>query len=298
MSDYEDWKEAGHADKWLVFPENMGKCISIDEVALSQGELYTVVTNKSAKGRKGSIIAVIEGTKADTVIEHLRKIPYSKRKKVEEISLDMANSMKSISTYCFTRATQVTDRFHVQKLCSEAVQEIRIKYRWEAMDQENEAIKRAKEKGKRYTEKILENGDTKKQLLARSRYFLYKSREKWTSSQKARAALLFKLYPNIEKAYLLSEKLKHIYNSKITKEVAMTKLAHWYKDIEDSGMDSFNSIKNTIEINYKTILNYFNNRTTNASAESFNAKIKAFRHNFRGVRSKKFFLYRLSQIYA
>ncbi len=133
---------------------------------------------------------------------------------------------------------------------------------------------------------------------ARSRYFLYKSREKWTSSQKARAALLFKLYPNIEKAYQLSEKLKHIYNSKITKEVAMTKLAHWYKDVEDSGMDSFNSIKNTIQINYKTILNYFNNRTTNASAESFNAKIKAFRHNFRGVRSKNFFLYRLSQIYA
>jgi transposase len=193
MSDYEDWKEAVHADKWLVFPENMGKNISIDEVALSQGELYTVVTNKSAKGRKGSIIAVIEGTKADTVIEHLRKIPYSKRKKAEEISLDMANSMKSISTYCFTKATQVTDRFHVQKLYSEAVQEIRIKYRWEAMDLENEAIKTAKEKGKSYTEKVLENGDTKKQLLARSRYFLYKSREKWTPTQKARAILLFKL---------------------------------------------------------------------------------------------------------
>lgn len=298
MSDYKEWKEAIHSDKWLVFPENMGKCISIDEVALSQGELYTVVTNKRAKGRKGSIIAIVEGTKAETVIEHLRKIPYSKRKQVEEISLDMANSMKSISTYCFTKAIQVTDRFHVQKLCSEAVQEIRIKHRWEALDEENTAIKIAKEKGKKYVEKVLENGDTKKQLLARSRYFLYKSREKWTSTQKERSTILFNLYPDIEKAYRLSEKLKYIYNSKITKKVALTKLAHWYKDIEDSGMESFNSIKNTIQINYSTILNYFNNRTTNASAESFNAKIKAFRHNFRGVRSKKFFLYRLSQIYA
>ena len=78
----------------------------------------------------------------------------------------------------------------------------------------------------------------------------------------------------------------------------MTKLAHWYKDVDESGMDSFNTIKNTIQVNYNTILNYFNNRTTNASAESFNAKIKAFRSQFRGVRSKKFFLYRLSQIYA
>ena len=74
--------------------------------------------------------------------------------------------------------------------------------------------------------------------------------------------------------------------------------AHWYKDLEESGMDSFNSIKNTIQVNYSSILNYFNNRTTNASAESFNAKNKAFRQNFRGVRSKKFFLYRLTKIYA
>ena len=78
----------------------------------------------------------------------------------------------------------------------------------------------------------------------------------------------------------------------------MTKLAHWYKDVDESGMDNFNTIKNTMQINYNTILNYFNNRTTNAAAESFNAKIKAFRSLFRGVKSKKFFLYRLSQIYA
>ncbi len=49
---------------------------------------------------------------------------------------------------------------------------------------------------------------------------------------------------------------------------------------------------------YKTILNYFDNRSTNASAESFNAKIKAFRAQFRGVRNVEFFLFRLTQIYA
>ncbi|MDD2983535.1 MAG: transposase [Crocinitomicaceae bacterium] len=50
--------------------------------------------------------------------------------------------------------------------------------------------------------------------------------------------------------------------------------------------------------NYQTILNYFENRSTNASAESFNAKIKAFRAQFRGVKNKAFFLYRLTRIYA
>ena len=53
-----------------------------------------------------------------------------------------------------------------------------------------------------------------------------------------------------------------------------------------------------MSIHYKNILNYFDNRSTNASAESFNAKIKAFRAQFRGVRNIEFFLFRLTNIYA
>ncbi|WP_417764995.1 transposase [Sphingobacterium composti] len=44
--------------------------------------------------------------------------------------------------------------------------------------------------------------------------------------------------------------------------------------------------------------NYFDNRSTNASAESFNAKIKAFRSQFRGVRDINFFLFRLTKLFA
>ncbi|MCC9044432.1 transposase [Myroides sp. M-43] len=55
-------------------------------------------------------------------------------------------------------------------------------------------------------------------------------------------------------------------------------------------LKQFGTVINTMQINYKTILNYFDNRSTNASAESFNAKIKAFRAQFRGVRDIDFFL--------
>ncbi|HBR80691.1 TPA: DDE transposase, partial [Candidatus Uhrbacteria bacterium] len=47
-----------------------------------------------------------------------------------------------------------------------------------------------------------------------------------------------------------------------------------------------------------TILNYFNHRSTNASAESFNAKLKGFRALVRGVRDVKFFLFRVGKIYG
>ena len=155
----------------MVYPENIGKHLSIDEVALSQGELYTVVTNKKAKGRVGSIVAIIAGTKSEDVIKYLRKIPETKRRKVEEITLDMAGSMKLIAKSCFGRATRVIDRFHVQQLATEAVQEIRIKYRWQAIDQENETIQRAKKQQLQYRTEIYSNGDSRKQLLQGAGFF-------------------------------------------------------------------------------------------------------------------------------
>jgi transposase len=276
----------------------MGTHLSIDEVALSQGELYTIVTNKKANGKKGSLVAIVAGTKADQVIEHINKIDYKKRSSVKEITLDMANSMKLISKRCFPRAIQVTDRFHVQKLALEALQEIRIKYRWEAMDIENQSILKAKSENKTYIPQLLPNGDSIKQLLARSRYLLYKSREKWTDNQKERARLVFELYPDIKRAYVLSQQLRAIYNNNKDKNIAMLKLAHWYRKVEESGFKNFNIVLNTITVNYQSILNYFDNRSTNASAESFNAKIKAFRSQFRGVRKIDFFLFRLFNIFA
>ena len=276
----------------------MGPFLSIDETALSQGELYTIITNKEAKGKKGALVGIFKGTRAEPIIDRLLKLPSSIRNKVQEITLDMAHSMEHIAKICFPKATQVTDRFHVQKLAIEALQELRIKYRWEAIDQENEQIKQAKGTGKGFLPKLLPNGDSRKQLLARSRYLLYKSIDKWTNSQKERAAILFTQYPEIEKAYKLVNNLRNIFNQTKDKGVAFTRLAHWYKEVEESGFKSFNTVANSIYLNYHSILNYFTNRSTNASAESFNAKIKAFRAQLRGVRKTEFFLYRLEKLFV
>ena len=79
---------------------------------------------------------MIAGTKADTVISIIEKIPLKARNQVTEITLDMAANMGLVAKKCFPNATRVTDRFHVQKLALEALQEIRIKYRWQAIDLE------------------------------------------------------------------------------------------------------------------------------------------------------------------
>jgi transposase len=298
LSGYTSWNQGEHAQNWILYPENMGEYLSLDETCLTNGDLYTILTNKAANGKKGALIALVKGTVSDTVIDILHKIPEFQRKKVKEITLDLAPTMERIAKRSFPKAKLVSDRFHVQKLASDAVQEIRIKHRWAAIEQENQETEYAKELKKKYVPEILENGDTLKQLLVRSRFLLYKRESKWSASQVYRAEILFRLYPDLKEAYKQSMELSNIFSHSQNRLVAFKKLALWYNSIEKLELKSFNTIAKTIQNNYEHILNYFDNKSTNASAESFNAKIKALRSQFRGVRDITFFLFRLQKIYA
>lgn len=223
--------------------------------------------------------------------------------------------MNLICKKCFLKADIVSDRFHVQQLANDAVQKLRIEYRWAAIDDENERIAKEKEEAKKLDtnksdttvmvkeinqnkQELFENGDNRRQLLARSRYLLFKCSSKWTISQAARAKILFKEYPDLERAYNLADGLRHIFNQSIEKDIARTKLAQWAEMVRQARFKSFNTVANTINSYYDQITNYFNNRCTNASAESFNAKIKDFRSRLRGIADTDFFLFRLTKIYA
>ena len=83
LSNFHEWDQLEHACDWVLFPDNIGAYISIDETSLSDGELYTVLTNKEAKGRKGALISIIKGTNSNYVRKILEKIPIKKRKMVK-----------------------------------------------------------------------------------------------------------------------------------------------------------------------------------------------------------------------
>lgn len=302
LSGYQEWKdtpEGKHAELWRVFPGNIGPRLSIDETSLSNGELYTIVTNKAAHGRQHSIVAIVLGTDSDMVLHALRQIDVRARNKVTEITLDLSDSMNRICRYAFPRAKRVIDRFHVQKQALEAVQEIRIAHRWDAINADTEAREQAKLAGKSYTPHRLSNGDTLKELLARGRCALFKSPEKWTDSQRKRIELMFSLYPDLKEAYGLSQHLRATFsNKKSTPDSARLNLARWYNRVAESEFKSFNTIAATFYEHSDEIINFFDNRSTNASAESINSKIKAFRAKLHGVNDKKFFIFRLCNIYA
>ena len=298
LSDFRNWEQLDHAEEWLLFPENIGPHLAIDESSLSNGELYTFITNRDRHTGEGSLVAVVFGTKSEDVIKVLKLIDEEERMKVEEVTLVLSDSMSKIVSTAFPKASRVIDRFHIQKLACDAVQEIRVAHRWDALQQSNEEMEECKHSGKPYEPFRFPNGDTRPELLIRSRYLLFKSADKWTEKQKKRAEILFDEYPDIQMAYGLSHSLRMIFSKNTLKDAARLSMARWYNKVDNSRLKQFNVIATTFYEHYDEILNFYNNRSSNAAAESFNAKIKLFRANLHGVTDKKFFLFRIAKLYG
>ena len=310
ISGYRNWNQLEHAEEYMLYPENIGSDMSLDETCLSSGDVYTILTNKAAHGRKGALAAMIRGVATDVVSAVLKKIPLSKRLKVKTITTDLSSAMMLTVRKTFPGASLINDRFHVQQLISDAVDQLRIRHRWEVLEAENNAIRehRARRKAAKTKEEReligqweperMDNGETLPQIMARSRHIVLKHKSKWNEQQCERAKILFAKFPDLETAYNLFLKLVDIFNKKSTPEVARLNLARWYNEVEAFGDNQFNKVLETFENHYRTIINYFEQRLTNASAESFNAKIKAFRTQFRGVGDIKFFMFRLATLYS
>ena len=208
--------------------------------------------------------------------------------------------MVMIASGCFPKAYQIDDRFHVQQMVSDALQEIRVELRKDAIKAHNDEVAKARKRGGNYWPPRHKNGDTDKELLARARYLLYKPSGKWSKSQRVRAAILFRKFPKLKDAYQLTMHFRGIYEHARNRADAIRRLQRWYLSVEKrlEIFPNFETPMQTIKTYEDTIVNYFKARETNASAESFNAKVKNFRALQRGVSDVTFFLYRLSMIYG
>lgn len=329
LSGFRTWDQKDHASDWMLLEQNCGQRLSIDETSLCD-DLFTILSNKEGHGKQGSIVGMVRGTKASDVIKILMQIPEHQRLGVTEVTMDFSESMAAIVRTVFPNATIVIDCFHIIKRCAEAVDEIRLKCKRQAVREQKKAkadfkkkleqrVKarktyrkkhpktyKGKKRGRkpmrlneRYMPQVLCNGDTHIELLTRSRFLLMKSRDKWSESQKKRGELLFELYPKIEEAYNLINSLRCVFrNKKLDKQNARKKLHEWYQKVADSTLREVKSARDTIKSREDEVLNYFLNFTTNASAESLNAKIKSFRAQLHGVSDLPFFIYRLGCIFG
>ena len=292
LSGYVDWCETELCCGFYFNGSNIGPHMSIDETCLSNGEVWTFLTNKDGHGGKGTLAAAIPGTKSDEIISILTSaMGKSLRRKVVEVTSDLSPSMKLIASDVIYNAHVVNDRFHVQQVYNEAVDEIRIDIRRQLIAEEN-----ARDKSQHPV--TYSNGETMRQILARSKHTLMMSQNKWTDIQRHRVNILFKHHPILKNAYALAMELRSIFNRQLTPTKALQQLNAWYEKVSVLGNNNFRSVIKTFKNHAPTIINYFRRRATNASAEAFNSKVKIFRSQMRGVRDRDFFIFRLVKLYA
>lgn len=328
LSDFHTWAQRDHASDWVLLPDNMGCHLGIDETSFRH-EVYTILHNKDGRGKKHTIIAIIKGTKPSDVIKVLMSLPEEMRLKVTDITMDLSNSMGTIAKSVFPDAVIIRDCFHVIQRCGEGIEEIRLRLKREAVKEqkkEKAAFKKKLErlakqrkayrrkhkrpKGKkrgrkpmrlstRFVPSTLDNEETKVECLTRCKKQMLKSRDKWTDAQEERAKLMFDMYPKLNEAYRLVNSLRSIFKNKsLTKNSVKERLHEWYGKVKESTLREIKSVRDTIKAYEDEILNYFISRATNASAESLNSKLKAFRSQLRGVKDIPFFFYRVSLIFG
>lgn len=282
----------------ILKEENFGEHMTIDDKNIG-GEGYTIMANKIT----GKIAVLAQTTKADILASILQKIPVSIRYYVKIISKDLAEGYDWIARTLFLNAIRVDDKFHVLKLGFEALQNVRVRYRQMVLTEERKLrqreMKKPREKKLAVRPKTYANGDTKKELLARSRYLLFSFREKWTESQKERAAILFKEFPEIEKAYDAMIRFRAFYQTKVgDTKTAKKRLKEWYAKTGTADVEEMETFASTVFHHEGEILNYFETGCTNAFAESLNSKIQRFVQSNQGTNDRDFFHFRLKGYFS
>ena len=276
----------------ILKAENFGEEMAVDEKMIDE-EFYTVMTNR----KTGKIALLAETMRIDELSKLIDQIG-DVRQKVKEITLDMSPTYERFCEQNFPQALLITDKFHVVTHIVEAVQAVRVR-----MKQEELSALPVKTKERKQVEKKtrLINGETRIEMLTRSRYLLFKLRNKWTDSQQKRASLLFDTFPVLRTVYGLTEQIRGWLDKtnvgKSPWEIEKQLIA-WYDEADQHKIPEVQNLIRLISTHEEKIMNYFIKGKTNAKAEGMNSKIQRFITANYGVRDKDFFMYRLARYYS
>lgn len=297
----------------ILKPENFGQCMAIDEKKIGE-EFFTVFTNKET----GKIAMLTETMRSEELMQVVRNV-INERYGVKVVTRDLSNSYDWFCRQAFPNAMQVADKYHIIKHLLDSVQDLRVYYRQQQLSKRRQAYEAFKQKeivrkqacraeGKtfkagefQYRENRLENRETPLELLARSRYLLYKFEHQWTPSQLSRANVLFALYPKLKIAWQISCQFRIWYRKEHIgrdRQRQQNQLHQWYKQVKEADIEELLNFKSMVERHEGIILNYFLEGNTNAIAEQINRKIKQFIQTNQGTRDREFFFFRLSNYYS
>lgn len=280
----------------ILKTENIGENMAIDEKHI-HGKFYTILSNNDT-GKIALMAATHTKKELDKAMVHFG----DKRFEVKTLTRDLSNTYDWVGREHFMGAYHIADKFHILRHLFDALHDVRIFYRQQLLtkkrlEQQNQRNGSTIKKSTKET--LLENGDTPAELLARSIYLLYKNESDWTPSQIARANILFKHYPEIEKAYRLTIKFRNWYaksNVGQNRDDIKNQLYQWTQEVTSANIPEMLNFKDLVERHQGVICNYFITGKTNAKAESINKTIQSIITNYVNTRNIDFAHFRFSNI--
>ena len=235
--------------------------IGIDELSRRRGHVY--VTNVyDLDGKR--LLWSGEGRGKETLEGFFDEHANALKGKVLGICCDMWRPyIEGVRTRC-PKAVLVFDKFHILQKLLQAVDEVR---RTEAA-----ALKK-----------------TNPGLLKRTRYLWLKNVENLTATQRTRLGYLEKLNLRINRAYLLKEAFRELWEYAY-RGWARRFLKKWFWWATHSRLKPMRDFAWTLRRHENEILNYFTLRIDNGAVEGLNNKAKVVSHRCYGFRTAKTFI--------
>lgn len=297
----------------ILKPNNIGPNMAIDEKKIGE-QMHTVLTNRDT-GKIALLTNTLKASELAPLITHFD----GKGFEVQTITRDLSNGYDWFSRQAFLNAGHIADKFHIIKSVLDAQQDVRVRYRQQVLTEKRlsyEAFKATeklrqqrceqnkepyKRKRFKFKEEKLSNGETPLELLARSRYLLYKFKSDWTEPQQERAKVLFERYPQIKTAYQLAATFRRWYRKEhVGKPIKnlQQELYNWYEKVDEADVDEISNFKSLVERHESIIIRYFEKGYTNAIAENMNRRIQRFIMINQGTRDRDFFYFRIANFFS
>jgi transposase len=233
------------------------KQIGIDELSYRRHHEYvTVVIDHVAK----RIVWARPGKDAATLTEFFKELGTERCKQLEAVTIDMSAAYIKAVTEASSQAKIIFDRFHVQRLAHDAVDEVR----------------RAEVRESRGTDEA--------KVLKRTRFILHKNPWNLTNLEGEKLAQLQRTNKPIYRAYLLKEGLAGILDG-LDVDVARVKLHDWIGWAARSRLEPFKKLAHTVKQHFEGILAYIPLRLSNGRTEGMNGKIRTITRRSYGFHS-------------
>lgn len=232
-------------------------CIGIDELSYRRHHEYVTVVIDHVAER---VVWAHPGKNADTLAKFFEELGPERSKQLEAVTIDMSKAYIKAVTEASPQAQIIFDRFHVQRLAHDALDEVRRAEVRQIDAAEN------------------------KQALKRTRFLLQKNPWNLTPIESQRLSLLQRVNQPIYRAYLLKESLAAVLDRR-QPNVARDKLHDWIGWAMRSRLPPFRKVAATIKAHIDGIVAYVGTKLSNGRTEGMNGKIRTITRRSFGFHS-------------